>query len=62
MQKKTTNSFGTFNFKRTESLNSFFCERCEREKKSKIVVKWTETNGNEKVICNGCYGFLLSHI
>jgi len=43
---------------RLAELHEFTCERCGKTKKSKPVVfqddDWT------KLLCNGCYGLLLS--
>ena len=46
-----------FIFKRTEIAKDFTCSRCNREKKSKNTA--TSEDG-KKVLCNGCYGLLLS--
>ena len=37
----------------------FYCFRCKSEKKSKLRAVWLTTEG-EKIICNGCYGYLMS--
>ena len=61
MENKTTKSNkGVFQYTRHDILQEFHCERCEGDKKSKIVVKWTDPQGVSKTICNGCYGSLLS--
>jgi transcription elongation factor Elf1 len=61
MNIKTTKfSQGLLTFTRNEVNIDFTCVRCNSAKKSKIVVKWKDTTGQEKTICNGCYGFLLS--
>ena len=51
---------GNFQFERTDAIREFYCERCCVNKKSKITVIWTNPEGLNKVICNGCYGLLLS--
>ena len=53
------NAQGKLFYSKNEVAIEFTCERCNSIKKSKTVVKWKENNGNEKTICNGCYGFLL---
>ncbi len=42
-----------------DDIPSFYCFRCKSEKKSKLRVVWHTTEG-KKIICNGCYGYLLS--
>ena len=46
-------------YSKDDTLREFYCERCEQNKKSKITVKWTHKE-NTQLICNACYGFLLS--
>ncbi len=59
MKKKTiNNNQGMFLYTRDDKSAEFFCERCEQNKKSKIVVKWINDNVT-KTICNGCYGYLI---
>ena len=48
-----------FNYTRNDVSTKFYCERCNNEKVSKIIVKWKNNNDVEKTICNGCYGLLL---
>ena len=61
MKTKTIKlSDGTFNYTRNDVSSKFFCERCNNEKVSKIIVKWENNNNEEKTICNGCYGLLMS--
>lgn len=57
--KSTKNDKGVFNYTRHDTLQEFHCERCESDKKSKIIVKWTDLQDLSKTICNSCYGFLL---
>ncbi|KAK3941379.1 hypothetical protein QBC46DRAFT_353230 [Diplogelasinospora grovesii] len=38
----------------------FQCSRCRKEKKSKLVAIKTKGGEPGAVLCNGCYGFLLS--
>lgn len=43
---------------RLTKATKFTCNRCNKEKTAKLV---TTKNGDwEKLMCNGCYGFLLS--
>jgi len=61
MENKTSrNNNGVFEYTSQDTLQEFHCERCDSDKKSKIVVKWTDPQGVSKTICNGCYGRLLS--
>lgn len=61
MKTKTTETKeGKFIYKRVNEATEFYCERCEKTKKAKITVKWINFAGQEKLICNGCYGLLLS--
>lgn len=48
---------GEFLFSKKDKIESFYCERCEKSKKSKTIVKWS-INGQSKNICNACFGFL----
>ena len=56
---KTDN--GNFHFERTDTIREVYCERCCVNNKSKITVNWTNPESLNKVICNGCYGLLLSN-
>jgi hypothetical protein len=49
-----------FQLIRTDTTREFYCERCLANKKSKITVNWINPVGVTKIICNGCYGYLLS--
>lgn len=60
MTKKTKFAQGFLTFVRNDFSTEFTCERCNSVKKSKIVVKWKSNEGITKIICNGCYGLLLS--
>jgi hypothetical protein len=42
---------------RLAKVTKFTCDRCNKEKTSKLVV--TKDGNWEKLMCNGCYGFLL---
>jgi len=37
---------------------TFTCSRCGGQKKSALVAHWVAEP--KKLLCNGCYGFLLS--
>ena len=60
ISKQTRNEHGEYVFERLDDTAQFVCERCLKAKVSKIVVKWRTPEGEEKKICNGCYGFLMS--
>jgi hypothetical protein len=60
MSKETTIKEGKLIYHKHETAKEFFCERCQATKKAKAVIDWYNSNGEKKVICNGCYGFLLS--
>lgn len=62
MKTKTIkNKNGEFLFSKKDEIDSFFCERCEQNKKSKTIVEWTK-NHQSKTICNGCFGFLTKKL
>jgi formylmethanofuran dehydrogenase subunit E len=42
---------------RLTKVTTFTCNRCGREKTSRLVV--SKDGNREKLMCNGCYGFLL---
>jgi hypothetical protein len=55
---KTYDERGDYEQFRNENIVTFRCFKCEREKKSKLVVVF---KGDwQKIICNGCYGAILS--
>jgi len=39
---------------------SFLCDKCKKEVHSNLRAEWS-TKGGKKVVCNGCYGYLLAH-
>lgn len=43
---------------RLESSTAFHCFRCNSDKKSKLITIYSDNW--DKVLCNGCYGYLLS--
>ena len=47
-----------FIFQRSEKATEFYCSRCEKNKKAKNTAHNAEDSS--EVICNGCYGLLLS--
>ena len=58
--KETIIKDGKLVFNRYETRRKFFCERCQADKEAKVMVDWYNLSNEKKVICNGCYGFLLS--
>ena len=58
--KTTKTNQGAFHYSRNDNSSEFECARCNQTKKSKITVKWITLDGEERLICNGCYGYLLS--
>lgn len=58
--KTKQNKHGEFIYTRAREAETFECGRCGQEKTSKTTVEWTDTEGQRKVICNGCYGWLLA--
>jgi hypothetical protein len=58
--KETIIKDGKLVFHRHETRQDFFCERCQTNKQAKVMVDWYNLNNEKKIICNGCYGFLLS--
>jgi hypothetical protein len=51
-----------FQLIRTDTIREFYCVRCLANKKSKITVNWSNNpEGVTKIICNGCYGLLVSN-
>lgn len=59
MNANKETSVGKFEYKKSVILTEFVCQHCNKPKKSKNLIIWT-VNNQEKTICNGCYGFLLS--
>lgn len=43
---------------RNQTVSEFFCYRCNERKKSKIYYEYDD-NGQTRLICNGCYGYLM---
>lgn len=60
MFKETIIKEGKLVLSRHKTIQTFFCERCESNKQAKVVVEWYNLNNEKKIICNGCYGFLLA--
>ncbi|KAK4170894.1 hypothetical protein QBC36DRAFT_150857, partial [Triangularia setosa] len=48
---------GTLQQFRLIKVRAFTCNRCNKEKKSKLVA--TEDGNWENLMCNGCYGSVL---
>jgi len=59
-EKVTKIQKGVLYYTRKDESAEFYCERCNSKKISKISVKFIDNLGNESLICNGCYGKLLS--
>ncbi|KAI5920707.1 hypothetical protein F4810DRAFT_681711 [Camillea tinctor] len=55
---KTLPPRGLWQQYRLESATEFSCDRCQKQKKAKLIAikdgKW------DSLCCNGCYGLLLS--
>jgi hypothetical protein len=58
--QRRQNANGVFVFQRHDEEQRFVCDRCLRPKVARIMVSWTMPAGVAKVICNGCYGRLVS--
>ncbi len=60
-EKRTRSSNGPFLMRRLPERVEFVCDRCLQPKITKIQVQWTDPRTSQaKVICNGCYGRLMS--
>lgn len=59
--KERQNEHGTFVLTRAPERLEFNCDRCRKPKVAKITVAWAPTEGGPtKIICNACYGYLVS--
>lgn len=58
--KNTSNKNGEFKYFKHKKALKFTCERCNSSKTSKTQIEWNTNNDEIKIICNGCYGKLLS--
>ena len=56
--KSFTNELGTFVFTRAKQAEEFYCDRCDATKKAKNSTLWTQCNGRQLTLCNGCYGYV----
>lgn len=46
---------------KTAVATPFFCVRCQRDKKAKLMALWTQgEDSGTTTICNGCYGNILA--
>ena len=45
---------------RLEVIEEFNCPRCHKDVKSKNRASWDKLDGTNDIICNGCYGEILS--
>ncbi|KAK4444583.1 hypothetical protein QBC34DRAFT_442389 [Podospora aff. communis PSN243] len=50
--------FGNLQQYRLAKVTTFTCDRCTKQKTSKLVV--TKDGDWETLLCNGCYGWLRS--
>lgn len=53
-------SRGSLTQYRLVSSTNFKCSRCKRQKKAKLVATRDSELQWDALLCNGCYGFLLS--
>lgn len=60
VEKKSVVKQGVkYTLRRYSNIQSFVCDRCNGEKKSKNVACYIN-DGKEMYICNGCYGNIMS--
>lgn len=50
---------GTLRQYRLAKATAFTCHRCNQQKKAKLVA--TDGGNWDALMCNGCYGYLLSN-
>jgi hypothetical protein len=60
--KTVNNKLGKFIVNRSIEVELFHCEHCDKDKKAKITVDYTNRNNKTVKLCNGCYGYLLSSL
>lgn len=60
--KTSINEHGSFEITRGSESKNFVCDRCFKPKIAKVSVEWKDKQNNVKIICNGCYGRLVSGI
>lgn len=58
--KITETSLGKFIMTRTDKAEEFVCDCCNKPKKSKNKITLVQEGYIDKIICNGCYGFLVA--
>lgn len=56
------NELGTFIVLKQDKVTDFHCDECDKEKKSKSIIRHINKEGNARIICNACYGYLMSTI
>jgi hypothetical protein len=59
--KIVNNELGKFVVIRSEKAEPFHCDYCNKDKKAKIKVEYTNNNNETIKLCNGCHGYILSH-
>lgn len=60
ISKPIATPFGLLTMTRSDVAEEFHCGRCDAPKKAKAKATRLRGNGSTDVICNGCYGNLLS--
>lgn len=54
-----TTPHGRFTLAKGDTAESFHCDNCGKDKKSKSVARWDKPDGSVVQLCNGCYGEVL---
>lgn len=61
IQKPTVHTAeGDLTMVRHDAAQEFHCGRCDTDKKAKNVARRVLPDGSADLICNGCYGNILS--
>lgn len=53
-------SVGALTMSRSAAAEEFHCGRCNTDKKAKAKATWKKLDGTTAMMCNGCYGNVLS--
>jgi len=56
------NELGTFIVLKQDKATEFHCDECGKEKKSKNIIRHIDSNEKARIICNACYGYLMSTV
>ncbi|KAL2818991.1 hypothetical protein BDW59DRAFT_151731 [Aspergillus cavernicola] len=56
--QKTFQQRGSLQQYRLSKATDFYCSRCNQNKKAKLVA--TIEGDWDRLLCNGCYGYLLA--